>query len=591
MSFRRKRCWRNGSSGRDPATAGVRTRGEDFVHGFHNFLARPAYAPLSLRSSVTFANTNMLNYLEKFNSLPYEIREKVTGPEVMRAITELEEKYQITLATIIMRVMVKDIPWADLVKYFEFEEELSREQSEILTAELKGKVFFEVLDYLNIVGGEEIKQVEPATEQVKADIKGEESLADWMREREAKTKKRETGFYFSAEDEEEVKEQARKLADFTKEPPAKDNIDKIAERVSREAGITFSTDELGRRFQAIIKTYLKGVRNKIDTKQTLMKSIDQGGLELAEDAIDKILGLADELRAGSFEESEETMVAAAISSLPAVEAEEPLATGQEAVQTERGQNIITDRDLPYDFSKLAKPGEEKNARAEPESEAEPPDTTQEPTDRSMAETKSARGKDYLDLTNISGAKEDKEDSLLDTEQPTIEPKPLQAEIQGSAGTAAEKKTEAPAVDQTGPVDPAAAYIEPGIKADKRTAGNGKKRMEDVKYVPKLLGPIDELRELDLANFRRLGKDASEAAIKIRDKIKFLEEENYSQRLAGIKAWRESPVNGLYLAIGRESISENKPINVIIEARRNAGREYLSSHEFEAVMDLNKELRF
>ena len=529
----------------------------------------------------------MLNYLEKFNSLPFEVREKVTGPEVMRAITELEEKYQVTLATIIMRVMVKDIPWADLLKYFEFEEKLSRQQAEALIAELKGKVFFEVLDYLGMVGSKDIKQVEPAIKQVKGEEKetvGEESLAGWMRDREAKTKKRETGFYFSAEDEEEVKKQARKLENFTKEKPVEDNIEKIAGQASRELAITFSTDELKRRFQAIIKTYLKGVRNKIDTKQTLMKSVSQGGLELGEGVIDKALGLADELRAGSFKEKEGPIkTVAASAKIPAIaKAEDPKISSQ---------GIIADRDLPYDFSKLAKPDEEKKASADPTAGAEMPNAKAESAGKDTAETKRAERKDYLDLTNIDKAEEIKEDALPSAEQPVEENKLLPAEIQENIDTAQENQAQKTAMDQSALAETAVVFADSNIKANKRAVSNGKKRMEDVKYVPKLLGPVDELRELDLANFRRLGKDASEAANKIKDKIKFLEEENYSQRLAGIKAWRESPVNGLYLAIGRESISENKPINAIIEARRKAGEDYLSSREFDAVMDLNKSLRF
>jgi hypothetical protein len=46
-----------------------------------------------------------------------------------------------------------------------------------------------------------------------------------------------------------------------------------------------------------------------------------------------------------------------------------------------------------------------------------------------------------------------------------------------------------------------------------------------------------------------------------------------------------------LAIGQKSISENKPIDVIIEEKKNSGEDYLTLDELKSIMDLNKELRF
>ena len=121
--------------------------------------------------------------------------------------------------------------------------------------------------------------------------------------------------------------------------------------------------------------------------------------------------------------------------------------------------------------------------------------------------------------------------------------------------------------------------------------SGKVKMDDVKHVPKLLGPIDELREMDLLNFRRLSDDFTGRVKKISEKIEFLEEENYAQRLAGIKAWRQSKLNKMYLDIGRESIGASKGINVIIKARQEKGEDCLNEEEFLTIMELNKKLRY
>jgi hypothetical protein len=119
----------------------------------------------------------------------------------------------------------------------------------------------------------------------------------------------------------------------------------------------------------------------------------------------------------------------------------------------------------------------------------------------------------------------------------------------------------------------------------------KVKIEDVKYVPRVMGPLDEIKYMDLINFRRLDREPSKSAEKIKNKIHLLEEEDYGKKLEGIKFWRLSPINKLYLEIGRLSISENKPIDVIIEERKMAGVDYLTADEFKVIMDLNKSLRF
>ena len=117
------------------------------------------------------------------------------------------------------------------------------------------------------------------------------------------------------------------------------------------------------------------------------------------------------------------------------------------------------------------------------------------------------------------------------------------------------------------------------------------KVEDVKYVPKVLSPLDELRYMNLISFRRLDKEASVAAEKIKDEINLLVEESYGKKLEGIRLWRTSPIHKLYLEIGHLSISENKPVDVIIEERKMQGKEYLTPAEFKVIMDLNKSLRF
>jgi len=92
----------------------------------------------------------MLNYLEKFKSLPADLRQRVSSPAVMASLSAIEKKYNVNLATVIMRVMVNDISLVDLPKFFVFENDMDGRQAEKLTEELKRDVFVVVADHLGI---------------------------------------------------------------------------------------------------------------------------------------------------------------------------------------------------------------------------------------------------------------------------------------------------------------------------------------------------------------------------------------------------------------------------------------------------------
>lgn len=110
-----------------------------------------------------------------------------------------------------------------------------------------------------------------------------------------------------------------------------------------------------------------------------------------------------------------------------------------------------------------------------------------------------------------------------------------------------------------------------------------------KYV--LTGPVEELRGMTLKNFRFLGTNAQDRTNKILEKITLLEQDSYTKKVAGIKAWRESQVNQLYLSIGSDSMAEGKEIATLIDSKKAAGEDTLTIQEFTAISDLNKSLRF
>lgn len=124
-----------------------------------------------------------------------------------------------------------------------------------------------------------------------------------------------------------------------------------------------------------------------------------------------------------------------------------------------------------------------------------------------------------------------------------------------------------------------------------SAAGNKQRMEDIRPSPRIMSPIDELAYMDLVNFRRLDPSPAKRIAKIEEKIALLEKEGIDKKIEGIRVWRLNPVSKTYLAMGQESISSGKTIDAITAERKEQGLNYLTQDEFEAVMDLNNNLRF
>jgi len=106
-----------------------------------------------------------------------------------------------------------------------------------------------------------------------------------------------------------------------------------------------------------------------------------------------------------------------------------------------------------------------------------------------------------------------------------------------------------------------------------------------------VGPVDEIRQLSLKEFRRLGANPREAAERLLEKIGLLEDESLIKKAAGIKAWHESEVYQAYLSIGAVSMSQKKPVEQVIREFRAVDNPYLAPEEFNVVADLNRKLSY
>lgn len=121
--------------------------------------------------------------------------------------------------------------------------------------------------------------------------------------------------------------------------------------------------------------------------------------------------------------------------------------------------------------------------------------------------------------------------------------------------------------------------------------NGQRKVVDIVSANRLMGPVEQLGAMTPAEFRRLSTNPAEAGQRIEDLIGSLASTSYEERIKGIEAWRQSPMNQMYLTMAEEALAQGLSIPEIGSRRRAAGQESLSPAEIKAVTTLNARVRF
>lgn len=453
----------------------------------------------------------MFDYLDKFNSLDQKIREKVSNPFVMGVVEQLEKEYEVDLASVVMMVMIKAIPIADLAIHLSDQFSLSEEKAKALAQDMKEKVFLGVADYLGLDLSQLFvnKMEEPKIEEVKV---------------------------------EEVP--------APKANPYNQEIDAVIRATIIEMNLILSLD-LAEKLTAALNLYWRDVRNKIDTRALLAKTIENGGFALSDQVIDSLLNALDKKKTA--------------------------VNGKKQAEIKKPSSGVLEK-----IGQLAK------------------DSARYESDYNLASVLDTKHEitGGLDLSHeIAPVK------------PTASALP-KLEVKPDLSAVVEKQPAKPVVPPVAPapvVVPAVAPIVPSApapvvkpqvvapvlpKAEVKPVENkaAKPKVEDIKPV-RIMNPIDELRYMDLVNFRRMSKDPDDITKKIKSRIKLLEGEDYEKGLAGTTAWRQSPVNKLYLKIINSSLSEGKTIPEIIDDLKSKNQDYLTLAEVEAIISLNSELKF
>jgi hypothetical protein len=500
----------------------------------------------------------MFDYLQQFNSLPKDLKDKVSSNGAMSLLSEIESRYRVDLAMVVMKVMIKTLTLKELPLIFASEFSLAPEQADSLTEELKSKIFAPVADYVGI--SSELRVLD---------------------------------------------------------------LYKDINLLIKEAGLLIPSEFLVERLKKILATYLRGVRSRIDTRSSLAKDIATGGLNLSAIEVDRVLKVCDGHKYKYNGEAESSIKAP----VPASRLNKIISSADNAVSGTANPKLSGE----YDLKRSLASGETKSIMAPEmmlELEAGNKNSTPLKSDKkieatpeikSEIKTKASAPKELevkaaavpkINVPLKSQSKSFPEKLIVQKPETNSLIKKLFADnnlaAKGAIRIASISEDAQVIARPIVPATPAISSINskatsskprrPADTASARTAAhqeetNGRKQMHDVKPIPKIMGPLEELQFLDLTNFRRLGKTPEEITVKIFNKIKLLEHDGYEKMIMGISAWRKSPVNRLYLKIVSDAVSSNLPLKEAIIAREGRQEEGLSLKEIEAIMGLNSKLVF
>lgn len=303
-----------------------------------------------------------------------------------------------------------------------------------------------------------------------------------------------------------------------------------ADRIVAEAKLVFPSGEVRTRFDHIIDARLRDVRDGFGTREKLEASVEAGGVGMSGASL-----------------------VAAMEMVESMDAMHHLALGaktdylKEKIATEKAAKAVTvEASKAQDAQAMSQRYAEITGKA-PEAHVEPSTTARTSVAIPAAAATEQR------MQNIDTSK-------------------VRAAIEASK-----------------PVGPVVTPVMSAATIP--TTASGRPVVEDIRFERKLAGPVEELRMLTLSDFRRLSTDPKQAILRVRDKVELAAQEGYEHRIAAVKAWRESPLSQMYVAVSREALMGGKSIVDVLADKRSRNEEVLKDDELHAIVELNGILRF
>ncbi|MBS4033882.1 MAG: hypothetical protein KGZ85_05415 [Ignavibacterium sp.] len=473
---------------------------------------------------------------QQFKNLPRELREAVSSEEKVRQLEEIEAKYNLKLAKLVVRLMIKDIAWLELEKFCRESFHLLPEKAQELKKDLKEKIFNQVLTYLEKIPNAQFQNInEPqfikeedknivdenvsfrATEQIKTQpsIFQPDLITELKQKEEIKT-----GWDLQKDKE-----------DFKKNRPALNQTideDKLIENIIQEARLNLEDLALQKRLISLIKSYFREIRNESQIEETLKRSIKTGGLELSPEQAVLVIKTIQDFKRKTIDSTKKYFV-------------------------ERESN--KDKESKVESNELEMIDHSAKIVAE-ESE----------TLKSNNEINDEIKKRF-------------EGGAINPTFKKLEKPLLNAGFQAMIKEKSEVKNNvlSKSVDT--------------VPINSKKTSNEKDLMTDVwSGQSKAIGPTEELAEITLVDLARWGGGQNTTKI-ILEKINLLAEISLIKKAEAIQSWQKSPLYKTYLSLGNEALTKNKSIIEIIKIKESNNEKTLNFNDFQAIIELNQGLRF
>ncbi|HBK33971.1 TPA: hypothetical protein DEP34_02115 [Candidatus Uhrbacteria bacterium] len=335
---------------------------------------------------------------------------------------------------------------------------------------------------------------------------------------------------FGKAEEREVKEIANKRAVATSFSKETVQTDQIAQMILQKINLPL-TDQLQKRFAALVDARLCGVRDADQTRQHLAKPILQGGLGMAGEMLVKVSDILEEEVGRVFKPHGEKI------------AQEKQKSFQEQRQKSEQKKEVDTRESQL----LSKRYASITGKAPTES----------------VEPMHATGVRVTASQSIS--------EHLDRQEEKIDKAKVRQVIEAA---------KPPAFVST------VSHSTPTILP----AGD-RSKVQDVHFAKHLEGSVEELKRMTLVDFRRLASSASASVDRVVDKIELLREQGPDRMVAGVQAWKQSPLYLSYVALAKEAVLSGQSIKALLAEKRKMAPDELGNEELDAIMSINEQLRY
>ena len=384
-----------------------------------------------------------------------------------------------------------------------------------------------------------------------------------------------------------------------------------ADEVVRRASLP-GTPEIKKRFRETVLARINDVRDAIETREELVRTPEKGGLGMPAADADRALKIIDEVMKGVSPKPAPPapLIPVTLRRAPAPKPPEAVPPiPRDEVYEKLAEEVIGESgiSLPPDIRRrliIALVARLKDVR----DSAETKDYITRPVPAGGVGLQAAQAERVLALVNLRFSKITEEMERVERERTLTalkrerEGEERRVEIRQAgegmardelfaAITAKSKKMPQAPTPSVSPPPLTSPTPPPPARLAAPPAPSMRPKVLDVTPAVKLVGPVEELRAMTLADFRKLARDPKEACLKIRDKINLLQEESFEKRNAAVTAWRGSEPMRIYAELTAAALQEGKAVPVQIQERTAAGKPSLTQEEFTAIMELNRILRF